>query len=58
MVLPSDGFMLLSLINTKLRDEYSSFESLCEEEDISSEEVCSRLSELGFTYDETLNAFK
>ena len=58
MVLPSDGFILLSLINTKLRDEYSSLDGLCEEEGVSAEEIRARLSELGFSYDEELNAFK
>ena len=58
MIIPSDGFMLLSLINTKLRDEYSSFDELCEGEDIDSEEVKTRLASLGFTYDKNLNAFK
>ena len=58
MVLPSDGFILLSLINTKLRDKYSSLEELCGQEEVSQEEICSRLAELGFSYDETLNAFK
>ena len=34
MILPSDDYILLSLVNTKLRDEYSSPESLCEEEGV------------------------
>lgn len=58
MVLPSDGFILLSLINTKLRDKYSSLEELCEEEGVSAEEVCARLAVLGFSYNEALNTFK
>ena len=58
MNLPSDLILLLSLINTKLRDEYSSLASLCEEEDVEEEEIISRLAELGYHYDEKQNAFK
>ena len=58
MLIPSDGFMLLSLINTKLRDEYGSFDDLCEGEELDGEEVKTRLAELGFAYDKNLNAFK
>ena len=58
MILPADDNILLSLINTKLRDKYSSLEELCEEEDVSAEEIISRLSAKGFTYNKQLNAFK
>lgn len=58
MNLPADGFMLLSIVNTKLRDEYSSFKELCEEEDADGEEIISRLAELGYFYDESQNSFK
>lgn len=58
MVLPEDDFVLLSLINTKLRDEYSSLEELCEEEDVSSQEICSRLEGLGYRYTPEYAAFK
>ena len=58
MILPEDDNILLSLINTKLRDKYSSLKELCEEEDVSAEEITSRLSSIGFTYDEQLNSFK
>ena len=58
MDLPSDDFILLSLINTKLRDEYSSLKDLCEEEGVDLQEICTRLNGAGFSYDEELNAFK
>lgn len=58
MVLPEDDFVLLSLINTKLRDKYSSLEELCEEEDVSSQEICSRLEGLGYRYAPEYAAFK
>ncbi len=58
MILPADDFILLSVINTKLRDNYGSLESLCEEEDIDMAELCRRLARAGYTYDEAQNAFK
>ena len=58
MVLPADDFILLSVINTRLRDEYSSLQQLCEEEGVSFEEICVRLKRAGFSYDEEGNTFK
>ena len=57
MILPADDFILLSLVNTKLRDVYSSLEDLCGEEDIPQEEISSRLSVIGYFYSADLNAF-
>lgn len=49
--------ILLSYINTKLRDEYPSLhelcQSLCEDED----DLRRRLAEVDYEYDETLNRF-
>ena len=58
MLLPADGNILLSLINTKLRDEYSSLEELCEEEGLDVAELTARLSALGYSYEEAQNTFK
>lgn len=58
MVLPEDDFILLSLINTKLRDGYSSLEELCEEEGVSLQEICSRLEATGYRYFPEAAAFK
>ena len=58
MILPEDDFILLSLINTKLRDEYSSFAELCEEEGVSQQEIINRLEGLGYRYTPGYAAFK
>ena len=58
MILPEDDFILLSVINTKLRDEYSSLEDLCEEEGVSIEEICTRLKALGYAYTPEYASFK
>lgn len=57
MNIPSNPYMLLSLINTKLRDEYPSLKTLCEEENLSLEEINSSLKSIDYVYDEKLNKF-
>ena len=57
MNLPADDFILLSVVNTKLRDNYVSLSELCDEENVSEEEITNRLSALGYKYDEDKNAF-
>ena len=57
MNLPADDYILLSLVNTKLRDEHPSLQSLCGEEDVDETELCSRLAAIGYSYDEARNAF-
>ena len=56
-MLPNDPYILLSALNMKLRDGEYSLEELCETEDVSLEEVTSKLSLIGYTYDEERRAF-
>ncbi len=56
--LPNDPIMLLSVVNMKLRDFYSSLEEMCEDMDIDMDEVRSRLGSVGFEYDKEQNRFK
>ncbi len=55
--LPQDPAMLMSLINMKLRDNYSSLDELCEDMDISREELLKRLGDAGFEYSEENRRF-
>ncbi|MDE6301287.1 MAG: DUF4250 domain-containing protein [Muribaculaceae bacterium] len=55
--LPQDPYMLLSVVNMKLRDNYSSLTELCDDLDINPESLCDTLAEAGFTYDEENNRF-
>lgn len=57
MSLPSDPFMLYSVINTLLRDKYTSLDELCAAECVSAEEINKSLSAAGFSYDERQNRF-
>ncbi len=58
MELPTDPFILLSYINTKLRDEYSSLDALCADLDISRPDLEARLSAAGFDYLPAANQFR
>lgn len=49
--------MLYSVINTLLRDKYSSLDELCAAECVSREDIKKSLSAAGFSYDERQNRF-
>ncbi|MBL4936934.1 DUF4250 domain-containing protein [Clostridium sp. YIM B02515] len=57
-LLKMDSFMLLSIINMKLRDEFDSLNSLCEDYEISSLELENKLSAIGYKYNKNANQFK
>ena len=56
-MLPGDPVMLLSVVNTKLRDFYSSLDMLCEEMDGDRQELTEKLAAAGYHYDEERNQF-
>ena len=56
-MLPKDPMILLSVVNTKLRDEYPSLEELCRALDLDRQELEARLGAAGFAYDEEHNRF-
>ena len=56
-MLPKDPMILLSVVNTKLRDEYDSLEALCEDLDVDRTELELKLEEVGFRYDAARNRF-
>ena len=57
MSLPKDPYILLSLINTKLRDEYHSLEDLCKSMNINQLELENELSAIDYTYVSKINQF-
>lgn len=58
MELPNEPNMLLSIINMKLRDQYSSLEHLCDDLDLSYKDTLEQITSLGLRYDETNNQIK
>jgi len=57
-MLPQDPNILLSFVNTKLRDEYSSLNALCDGLGAVPAELTEKLGELGYAYDPNTNQFK
>lgn len=57
-MIPNDPVMLLSFINMKLRDQYSSLDALCDDLDVSKEEIIDKLKSIQYEYDEEKNQFK
>lgn len=56
-MIPKDPAMLLSFINLKLRDYYSSLEDLCEDLDVAQEEITEKLAGIDYHYDREKNQF-
>lgn len=57
MNLPNDPMMLFSLINMKLRDNYSSLDELSDDLDVNKETIINRLKLAGFEYSPEHNKF-
>ena len=57
MALPKDPYMLLSIINMKLRDFYSSLDALCDDMDEDKHEIIAALEKVGYHYNAERNAF-
>ena len=57
MNLPNNPFVLLSYINTKLRDNYSSLDDLVDDLDLNKDEIINALESINYEYDESLNKF-
>ncbi len=58
MKLPEDPAILLSYINTQLRDNYPDIDELCASFGISREELEKKLSVIGYAYDVNQNRFR
>ncbi|MDE6097875.1 MAG: DUF4250 domain-containing protein [Muribaculaceae bacterium] len=56
--IPSDPIILLSFVNTRLRDQYSSLEDMCEDLGIEQAELENILHEAGFDYMPQQNQFR
>lgn len=56
-MLPRDPAMLLSYVNLKLRDFYKDLQSLCDDLDVSEEEISDKLAAIDYHYDKEKNQF-
>ena len=55
--LPNDPILLLSVVNTKLRDFYKDLDSLCQDMSVDKEELLNRLADIDYEYDKVTNQF-
>ena len=55
--LPSDPMILLSVVDTKLRDFYPSLQALCDDMEISEAELKEKLAQIDYEYDGLKNQF-
>lgn len=56
-MLPKDPVILLSYVNTKLRDEFSDLDDLCAALDGDKETIVAALRALNYEYDPARNQF-
>ena len=58
MMIPQDPFILLSWLNMKLRDEYSSLDELCTSFVLERQMLEDKMKSAGFVYDPVANQFR
>lgn len=56
-MIPKDPFMLLSYINTQLRDFYPDLDQMCQALGLGKKELEEKMAGIDYSYDETTNQF-
>ena len=56
-MIPKDPMILLSFVNLKLRDFYSSLDDMCQAMDLDKKELEKKLGYIDYTYDKGCNQF-
>lgn len=56
-MIPKDPIMLLSYLNTQLRDNYASLDELCASMDVDKPEIVEKMAGIDYCYDGELNKF-
>jgi len=57
MTIPKDPVILLSYVNTQLRDKFPTFEEFCHCSGTDKEELVEKLQNIGYTYNTEKNQF-
>ncbi len=55
--IPKDPVILLSFLNTKLRDHYSDLSALCEDLELNEGQLKETVAAIGYTYHSDRNQF-
>ncbi|HCL4576396.1 DUF4250 domain-containing protein [Clostridium botulinum] len=50
-------YILLSLVNTKLRDEFENFKDFCKTYDLREDEIITKMKTIDYKYDSEINQF-
>lgn len=56
-MMPKDPVMLLSYVNTQLRDNYPNLQDFCSSNNVDAEELKTKLAAIDYEYDEAKNQF-
>ena len=56
-MIPKDPMILLSFVNLKLRDFYSSLDDMCQAMNLDKSELEKKLGNIDYTYDKGSNQF-
>ena len=56
-MLPNDPVILVSFLNTKLRDYYKNLDDLCDDMDVDKNEIINKIKTIGYEYSEQTNQF-
>ena len=56
-MLPQDPIILLSYVNTRLRDQYASLDDLCDDLDADKDELVRKLEAVNYAYSAERNQF-
>ena len=54
---PKDPMLLLSVVNTKIRDYYHTLDALCEDMNVEKDEIICKLKGIDYEYDESKHQF-
>lgn len=55
--LPNDPMLCLSVVNTKLRDQYTDLDSLCEDLNVDKHSLIEKMSAIDYEYNLEQNQF-
>lgn len=58
MNIPNDLAILVSFLNTQLRDFYPSLAEFCKANDVDQQEIEEKLAKIGYAYDAAQNRFR
>lgn len=56
-MLPKDPMILLSYLNTQLRDRYPSLEALCEDLQVDRQDIVEKMDSIDYIYEKDQNQF-